>query len=255
MGTQRRVALVTGAGRGIGQAIALGLARDGVRVAVLARSSDQIEETARLIRAAGGDALAVPADVADSAARMSAVEAVTGAYGPVDILVNNAGVVSPLGASVTVDPAEWASALAVNVTAVAALTFAVLPGMLERGWGRVVNVSTSVVGNPGGMIGGNAYVTSKAAVEAHTVNLAAELAGTGVTVNAYRPGAVDTAMQAWIRSRDESEVPHLYERFHRMHREGLLITPEESAASLLRRLAGPDTGQIWDVSDPVPAVS
>jgi 3-oxoacyl-[acyl-carrier protein] reductase len=255
MDAHRRVALVTGAGRGLGRAVTLGLAREGIAVAVLARSSDQIEETARLVRAEGGQALAVAADVADPAARARAVEAVTSVYGPVDVLVNNAGVVSPLGASVTVDFAEWAAALDVNVTAVAALTFAVLPGMLERGWGRVVNVSSGVVGSPGGMVGGNAYATGKAALEAHTVNLAAELAGTGVTVNAYRPGSVDTAMQAWIRSRDESEVPQLYERFHRMHRQGVLITPEASAASLLPRLAGSDTGQIWDYSESVPAAS
>jgi 3-oxoacyl-[acyl-carrier protein] reductase len=250
---QRRVAVVTGAGRGIGREIALGLARDGALVAVLARSADEIEETARLARADGGEALAIPTDVVDPAARTHAVRTVTDVYGAPDILVNNAAVVAPLGASVAVDIAEWARALEVNVTAVAALTFAVLPGMLARGWGRVVNISSSVVGNPGAMIGGNAYAASKTALEAHTVNLAAELAGTGVTVNVYRPGSVDTAMQAWIRSREESDVPHLHERFHRMHREGRLITPAASAAALLPRLAGADTGQIWDVTDPAPA--
>ena len=96
-------------------------------------------------------------------------------------------------------------------------------------------------------IRGNAYAATKAALEAHTVNLAAELAGTGVTVNVYRPGGVDTAMQAWIRSQDPERIGALYERFHRNYAEGALITPEHSAAALLAHLAGDDTGGIWDV--------
>lgn len=245
----KRTALVTGAGRGIGRAIAVGLARSGARVAALARSTDQIEETVALIRDAGGDALAIAADVADEAATTAALARIVDEYGPVEVLVNNAAVVWPLGASRTVDPAGWAAAIAVNVTAAARLDFAVLPGMLDRGWGRIVNLSSAVVGRPASMIGGNAYVTSKAAVEAHSVNLAAELDGTGVTVNVYRPGMVDTAMQAWIRDQDGTGFPALHERFHYMHQEGLLISPEESVAALLPRIASTETGRIWNVDD------
>ena len=124
----------------------------------------------------------------------------------------------------------------------------VLPGMLTAGWGRVVNVSSGIVANPAGMIRGNAYATTKAALEAHTVNLAAELAGTGVTVNAYRPGGVDTAMQAWIRGQDPERIGVLHERFNRNYSHGALIPPRQSAAALLAHLAGDDTGVIWDVS-------
>jgi NAD(P)-dependent dehydrogenase (short-subunit alcohol dehydrogenase family) len=99
------------------------------------------------------------------------------------------------------------------------------------------------------MVRGNAYATTKAALEAHTVNLAAELRGTGVTVNAYRPGGGDTAMQAWIRQQDPERIgADLHERFNRNFAEGTLITPEHSAAALLAHLAGDDTGTIWDVS-------
>jgi NAD(P)-dependent dehydrogenase (short-subunit alcohol dehydrogenase family) len=118
----------------------------------------------------------------------------------VDILVNNAGVVAPLGASTGIQFEAFVRAFAVNVISPAELTFALLPAMLERRWGRVVNVSSAIVAAPAAMVGGNAYVATKAALEAHTLNLAAELAGTGVTVNVYRPGSVDTAMQAWIRA-------------------------------------------------------
>jgi len=100
------------------------------------------------------------------------------------------------------------------------------------------------------MVGGNAYAATKAALEAHTVNLAAELNGTGVTVNAYRPGGVDTAMQAWIREQDPDRIgAALHTRFNQNFTEGALITPERSAAALIAHLAGDDSGSIWDVSD------
>ena len=142
----------------------------------------------------------MPADLADEEDRGRAVAAVLAA-GRVDILVNNAATVEPLGPTISIPAADLRLAFEVNVVAPAALTAAVLPGMLDVGWGRVVNVSSGIAAYPAGMVRGNAYATTKAALEAHTVNLAAELRGTGVTVNAYRPGGVDTAMQAWIRSR------------------------------------------------------
>jgi 3-oxoacyl-[acyl-carrier protein] reductase len=247
-----RTAVVTGAGRGIGRAIALGLAAEGAQVALLARSRDQIAEVADQVHALGGQALVHRLDVADREATLAAAEEIAERVGPIDILINNAAVVWPLGPTAKVDSAEWAAAIAINVVAVATLSLAVLPSMLDRGWGRIVNVSTGAVARPAGMIGGNAYVTGKAAVEAHTLNLAAELDGTGVTVNVYRPGGVDTAMQGWIRAQDPEHVgAALHERFVRSHTEGSLLAPEQTAASLLDRLPGSETGRIWDVSDPL----
>ena len=170
------------------------------------------------------------------------------AAGRVDILVNNAATVEPLGPTARIQAGDLRLAFEVNVIAPAGLTAAVLPGMAEARWGRVVNVSSGIVANPAGMIRGNAYVVTKAALEAHTVNLAAELRGTGVTVNVYRLGGVDTAMQAWIRWQDPERIgAGLHERFNRNYAEGALITPEHSAAALLAHLAGDDTGTIWDV--------
>jgi NAD(P)-dependent dehydrogenase (short-subunit alcohol dehydrogenase family) len=120
--------------------------------------------------------------------------------------------------------------------------------MLKQGWGRIVNLSSGIAAHPEGMIGANAYATSKAGLEAHTENLAAELAGTGVTVNGYRPGGVDTAMQAWIRSQPAEEIgTALRQRFQNAYESGSLITPERSARSLITRLTGNDNGQIWSV--------
>jgi NAD(P)-dependent dehydrogenase (short-subunit alcohol dehydrogenase family) len=246
-----KTALITGAGRGIGRAVALGLGGAGARVVLLARTGAQLEETRALLREHGvpaGRVSVLPADLADEEDRGRAVAAALAA-GRVDILVNNAATVEPLGPTADVAAADLRLAFEVNVVAPAALTAAVLPGMLAAGWGRVVNVSSGIAANPAGMIRGNAYATTKAALEAHTVNLAAELSGTGVTVNAYRPGGVDTAMQAWIRAQDPGRIGGLHERFNRSYAEGALITPEHSAAVLLARLGGDDTGAIWDVSN------
>lgn len=246
-----RTALVTGGGRGIGRAVALELASAGARVAVLARSADELEQTAKLVAERGGTALALAADVNDADQLGGALTRIGAEWGGVEVLVNNAAVVWPLGASATIDPDEWATAIGINLTAVARLSFALLPAMLERRWGRIVNVSSGIAAHPAGMLQANAYATSKAALEAHSVNLAAELAGTGVTVNVFRPGSVDTAMQAWIRDQAPEQIgADLHARFTRSHEQATLITPEQSARSLLARLPGQVTGQIWDVSDP-----
>ena len=252
-----KTALITGAGRGIGRAVALGLADAGASLILLARSEDQLAQTRALAIARGalvGQVRVVLADLGDEEQRQAAAADATSTMN-VDVLVNNAATVEPLGPTAAIPVAELRRAFELNVIAPAALTAAVLPGMLATGWGRVVNISSAVVANPAGMIRGNAYAATKAALEAHTVNLAAELAGTGVTVNAYRPGGVDTAMQAWIRGQDPDRIgTALHERFNHSFADGTLITPEQSAAVLISRLSGDDTGAIWDVGAmPAPA--
>jgi NAD(P)-dependent dehydrogenase (short-subunit alcohol dehydrogenase family) len=246
-----KTALITGSGRGIGRAVALGLGGAGAHVVLLARTAAQLEETRELLRERGvpaGRISVLPADLADEGDRRHAVAAVLAA-GTVDILVNNAATVEPLGPTVSVAAADLRLAFEVNVVAPAALSAAMLPGMLEAGWGRIVNVSSGIAASPAGMIRGNAYATTKAALEAHTVNLAAELTGTGVTVNVYRPGGVDTAMQAWIRGQSPERIgAGLHDRFRKNFSEGNLITAERSAAGLLAHMSGDDTGVTWDVS-------
>jgi 3-oxoacyl-[acyl-carrier protein] reductase len=245
-----KTALVTGAGRGIGRAIALQLAEAGVAVALVARSEDELAETAARVEELGSAALVVPADLGDLSQVAGVAQQVNGEFARVDILINDAAVVWPLGPSVSVDPREWAAALAINVVAAAALSFTLLPPMIERAWGRIVNVSSAIAAHPGAMIGMNAYAAGKAALEAHTINLAAELAGSGVTVNAFRPGSVDTAMQGWIRAQDPARIgTGLHERFTRSYAEGAMITPEQSARSLVPRLSSDATGEIWEAGD------
>ena len=245
-----RTALVTGAGRGIGRAVAIELAAVGAQVALLARSLGQLDEAAEAVRAKGGNAVVLQADVADPDDVADAATQAEKELGPIDILVNNAAVVQPVGPTVTASAAAWASAFAVNVDAPFHFVQALLPSMLDRGWGRIVNVSSGIADHPAAMVGMNAYAATKAALEAHTINLAAELAGSGVTVNVYRPGSVDTAMQGWIRSQSPDEIGvALHQHFQASYEQGTLITPEHSARSLLAQLVEDATGEIWTVTD------
>lgn len=243
-----KVAVVSGAGRGIGRSTAIALADRGARVILLSKTRNELDEVVSVIGERGGNALAMPTDVGDPAELASTTQRILKDVDGVDILVNNAGVVWPLGPSASVEVNEWARAIEVNLIGAVRLTMALLPRMIEQGWGRVANVSSGIVAKPEGMIGGNAYVTSKSALEAHTINLAAELVGTGVTVNVYRPGAVDTQMQAWIRCQDGSQVTEeLRDRFVESYETGKLIAPRDSAESLVLNLITDVTGQIWNV--------
>jgi NAD(P)-dependent dehydrogenase (short-subunit alcohol dehydrogenase family) len=186
-----KVAFITGGGRGIGRACALELASRGAAIAVAARSRDEVEAVARELREKGVRAHAVPLDVTNEESVRSAVSSAEEALGPVDILVNNAGV-APSAPFEKTDPALWNSVLAVNLNGTYLATRAVLPGMLARGWGRVINVASiaSKVGYPYV----TAYCASKHAVLGLTRALAQEVARKGVTVNAVCPGYVDTQM-------------------------------------------------------------
>jgi 3-oxoacyl-[acyl-carrier protein] reductase len=245
-----RTALVTGAGRGIGRAVALGLAAGGAQIAILSRSVDQLNEVADTLQSQGSSPLVLVADVGDPTAVTKAATKALAELGSIDILINNAAMVQPVGATTTVNTDEWAGAFATNVIGPFLLTRSLLANMLERQWGRIANVSSGIVNFPAAMVGMNAYAASKSALEAHSLNLAAELEGTGVTVNIYRPGSVDTAMQAWIRNQSADVVgATLRDRFVENYERGTLLTPEQSAASLLDRLAGDSNGEIWNASD------
>jgi NAD(P)-dependent dehydrogenase (short-subunit alcohol dehydrogenase family) len=187
-----QVAIVTGGGRGIGRAIAIGLASAGDSVAVVARSEDQIVDTAGHIVQAGGRAIAVPADVSDPEAVEQMVREVERVLGQVDLLVNNAGLAGPIGPTWEVDPGEWWRCLEVNLRGPMLCSRVVLPGMIARGCGRIVNVASGAGTWAIPHLG--AYVTSKTALIRLTEIVAAEAAEHGVKVFAIEPGTVRTAM-------------------------------------------------------------
>jgi 3-oxoacyl-[acyl-carrier protein] reductase len=189
-----RVALVTGAARGIGRAIAVGLAEAGAAVAVNYHSrGGDAEAVADAIRALGRRALAVRADVSDAAAVQAMLETVTRELGAPDVLVNNAGIAQRRGLD-DLSEAEFDRTIAVNLRSAFLCTQAVLPAMRARRWGRIVNISSGAA-RGAGVIGVH-YNASKAGMEGLTRGYAARLAKEGITVNAVAPSLIATDMMS-----------------------------------------------------------
>lgn len=226
-----KIALITGGGRGIGKAIALAFAQHGARIAVAARTAEQVEQVAAEI---GNGAIGVVCDVSkpESVTRMFAQTRAR--LGPVDILVNNAGIAES-ATLVTTSDDLWARHLAINLSGTFYCTRAALPAMVEKKWGRVINVA-SIAGKAGAPYIA-AYSASKHGVMGLTRSAALEVATFGITVNAICPGYVDTDMVArgiervtkWTgRTVDEAR-----EAIKKMSPQNRLTTTEEVAAVAL----------------------
>lgn len=219
-----KTALITGGGRGIGRAIAFAFAREGIRIAVAARTAAQVEQVATEI---GNNAIALVCDVADpeSVARM--FERV----GAVDILVNNAGVAESATVVNTTDEL-WHKHLSINLSGTFYCTRAALPSMLKKGWGRIINIA-SIAGKTGAPYIA-AYSASKHGVLGLTKSIALEVATTGITVNAICPGYVDTEMVTRgverITSRTGRTAEEALDTLRKMSPQNRLVTPEEVAA-------------------------
>jgi 3-oxoacyl-[acyl-carrier protein] reductase len=187
------VALVTGASRGIGRAVALRLARDGHDVAVgYASDKDAAAEVAERVREDGRRAMAVGGDLAEPDMAAAMADAAEGELGPVDVLVAAAGVGTPPRRVQDIDVQEWDRLHAINLRAPFLLARRLLPGMVQRGHGRIVLVS-SVAAYTGGMIGAH-YASSKAGLHGLAHSLSQQAAGDGVTVNVVAPALIDTEM-------------------------------------------------------------
>ncbi len=244
MELDRQRAVVTGGGRGIGAATARALAAAGASVVVAARSREEIEAVAAELRAAGRDAWAVACDVTDRREVEALCHRAREEMGGVDVLVNNAGIASsaPLKA---IELEEWNRIFAVNVTGTFLCTQALVPEMVERGWGRVVNVA-SVAGKVGAPYIA-AYAASKHAVVGFTRSVAAEVAANGVTVNAVCPGYVETAMSTSTVERivRKTGLSHDEARatLERTSPQGRLFEPEEVAYQVLS-LCDPRAGGV-----------
>ncbi|MYC34059.1 MAG: SDR family oxidoreductase [Chloroflexi bacterium] len=190
-----RVALITGGGRGIGQAIARAYAAEGAKLALAARTDGELQETAACIRDQyDADVITVLANVTDRAQVENAVAQTMHRYGVIDVMVNNAGNTGQIGPLWTLDPDRWANTIAVHVLGTYYGCRAAIPPMLERGYGRIVNMSG--VGGPND----TSYDAAKTAIVNLTENLSVELASTGITVNAISPGSIHTRM--WEEVRD-----------------------------------------------------
>jgi NAD(P)-dependent dehydrogenase (short-subunit alcohol dehydrogenase family) len=215
---------------------------------LVARSEEQLAETVREVREAGGEALAVRADVSDDDAVERMARQFERTLGPVDLLVNNAGTLGPLGPIWEADPEDWWHSVEVNLRGPYLCSRALLPGMIERRRGRIINLSTSAATVAVAHMG--AYVIAKTALIRFTENLAAELINSGVSVFAIDPGTVRTAMTEHLL---ESEAGKKWLPWFRKLFDRGRDVPADKAAQLVVQLAAGRadalSGRFLDVSD------
>lgn len=225
-----QVAIVTGAGRGIGRAVARALAADGMAVALAARTRQELAAVAAEIRDGGGRALAVPTDVGQDSAVEALVEETLGQLGRLDLLVTAAGVAS-FGPVSGAKPADWDAMLAVNLRAVMVCCRAALPPMVRQRRGTIVNIAS--IAATRAIAGAAAYSATKAGVVAFSRVLADEVRGDGVRVGVVLPGAVDTPL--W------DQIPNVPDRAR-------MLAPEDVAHVVVLMAALPARGTLEEVT-------
>ncbi|MDZ4766147.1 MAG: SDR family NAD(P)-dependent oxidoreductase [Chloroflexota bacterium] len=258
-----RVAVVTGASRGVGRRIAVRLGKQGAAVALIARSADALNETAAEIAAHGGKTLVLPADLSqpDYAVVTDLKARIESALGVPTILINAAGVFGPIALLKDADPAGWLETIAINTLSPFLFCRAFVGGMIAAKWGRIVNVTSAAALHPPGPTN-SAYGTSKVALNQMTRHLAAELDGTGVTANVIHPGDVKTEMWADIREKVKAMGAEAdgYHQWVRWVEQTGGDDPEKSAdlvLNLMRDSAKDVSGQfLWiegGLQDPIPS--
>jgi NAD(P)-dependent dehydrogenase (short-subunit alcohol dehydrogenase family) len=233
-----QVALVTGGGRGLGRAYAQALAQTGMAVAVTARTEPELQETVAQIEQSGGRALAIPADVTDAKAVAQMVATVERQLGPVDLLVNNAGRALAFALAVEVEEDEWWREIEVNLRGPFLCAHSVLPTMIARGRGRIINLASN-----GGVLvveRASAYCVSKAALLRLSQFLAVETRAHGITVFAIHPGTVHTPMNEYTRTAEivRRRAPLIQERFQTRYEQGTFHPIEQSVALILFLASG-----------------
>jgi 3-oxoacyl-[acyl-carrier protein] reductase len=236
-----RIALITGASRGIGRACALALSAAGNEVVLAARQVEKLEEVAAEVKAAGGEAFVVSIDLASPDSIKEAFAKASREFGRIDILVNNAGLTRD-GLAMRMKRDDWDTVIQTNLSGSFFCIQQVLSPMVRERWGRIINI-TSVVGESGNPGQAN-YVASKAGLIGLTKSLAQELASRNITVNAVAPGFVETDMTASLSDELKAKITDSVP----LKRIG---RPEEIAAAV-RFLAGDDasyiTGHVLDVN-------
>lgn len=242
-------AIVTGAGRGVGRVIASELGRAGLAVAAVARTASEIEETARLVEQAGGRATAHVADVTHPADVQQLVSRVEEELGPVELLVNNAGTAAAIGPTWEVDAELWWRDVETTLRGTFLCTRAVLPEMLRRGGGRIVNVSSYAGTRPSPYM--SAYAAAKAALANFTESVAAEVADRGVKVFTITPGLFESSLLEGLRSAENR-------RWLPAVGSGRVVKPEE-VARLVRFIASGEgdalSGRFLHALDDVDAIA
>jgi NAD(P)-dependent dehydrogenase (short-subunit alcohol dehydrogenase family) len=252
-----QVALITGGGRGLGRAFAESLAQAGAAVAIVARSEVQLQDAAHAIEHAGGRSLTFTADVTDRQAIEQVVAEIERQWGYIDLLINNAGSLRTLGPIAEIDPDEWWREVEINVRGTLLCTRAVLPGMVARGRGRIINMASAA--GLQALPAGSAYCLSKAAVIRFSESLAIENSSRGVCAFAMHPGNVRTTMLDFIVESDEVglRAPLIQQWGQQLYREGG-DTPIQRSVDLMLFLACGKadalSGRFIDIDDDLDAM-
>jgi NAD(P)-dependent dehydrogenase (short-subunit alcohol dehydrogenase family) len=238
-----RIAIVTGAGQGMGRSVAQALAARGATIVVNDLKAEKAEGVAAELRAGGAEAHAIVADVIDAAAVRGMIEETIARYGGIHILINNAGVLRPTKVA-EIPESEWDWVIAVNLKGTFLCSQAVLPAMKAAGWGRIVNFS-STAGKNVSTVGGAHYTAAKAGILGFTRHLAKEVAADGITVNSVCPGLIDTEM---VRATIDDARTADYARSFPISRLGLPEEVAELVAFLASDRAAYITGASLDIN-------
>jgi len=245
-----KAAIITGAGRGIGKAIALAFAREAANVVVAARTLSEVTETAQQVRDLGRRALPLTVDVSDRGGVERMIAAALDKFGKVDILVNNAGTCGPIGPLVDNDPERWLQTIRINLFGVLFCSRAVLPFMIRERRGKIINLSGGGATSPRPNF--SAYAASKAAIVRLTETLAEEVRGFNIQVNAIAPGAVNTRLTDEILAAGSAAGEEMLARTRQQKETGGV--PPERAAALAVFLASEESdglsgrliSAVWD---------
>ena len=232
-----QVAWVTGAGRGIGRAVALTLAEQGAAVALVSRTQNEVEQAAEEIRSRGGKAIAALLDVSSWDMVNWTAQQIEAALGPIDILINNAGVLEPLGKLWETDPEQAGRLFNINLSGAYHGMRAVFPGMVNRGRGVVVNISSSAAARiaPGWSI----YAASKAGLDQLTRSVAVDLKDTAIRVYSLYPGMVETKMLETLCAATPDQLPPDRRQFFIDQKEAGKAWPPEVPARAMVWLCSP----------------
>ncbi len=230
-----QVALVTGGARGLGRGFAQAMASAGAAVAITARTESQINETVKAINDEGGQAVGFSVDVTDQGGMEEVIKTIESGPGPIDILVNNAGVVSPTGRDWEIEPDDWWRAMEINVKGPYICTRAILPGMIDRKRGRIINITSGSAYNAHPYL--TSYSAAKAAISQFTKCLAAAVTEFGISVFAYSPGFVRTGLTEYVA--DPTKMPEgASERFRGRLDAGRYDSIEDATGKLMFLLSG-----------------
>ena len=225
---KNKIALITGAGRGLGRATAVTMAREGASVALISRTKSELEETAALVKNEGGKSIIMATDISDERAVREAVTDTVSALGGLDILVNNAAIIGPAAPLHEVDPDDWDRTMAVNLTGLRQVCQDAIPHMIKRGGGKIINITSGLAQIVMPLFG--AYSVSKAGLDHMTRIMAQELAGFEIQVNGLDPGVMDTRMQEEIRDLGPEVLGKpLHDQFMSFKEIGSLTSPDEVA--------------------------